>query len=154
MHNPVRVELVRAERPADHSTVADRVSTVQRLSELGHIDPAAGEVNTTELAGWLARINGVEVPVLDYAVSPSESGVALNLVLPVDSLSIGDPSLGQQPEASPATPDQPAPSVWGASGKPDPRQNIAGWQPEKLGGQVADSVMSRLAAASRRAGIA
>jgi hypothetical protein len=136
MHNPVRVELVRAQQPADDQTITDRVNTAQRLAELGHIDASTGEVNATVGAGWLARINGTEVPVLDYAVSPSETGVALNLVLPVDSLQIGDPSPGQeQPQVRPSAPE-PTVHVWGQS-KADPREGLRGWQPEKLGEQVA-----------------
>jgi hypothetical protein len=90
-----------------------------------------------------ARINGGDpIPVLDYAVSPGGEGgnVALNLVLPVDSLSIGDPKLSQQaPQLRPAVPEKPVVPTWGSPAS-DPRVTIPGWQPEKLGEQVAQSV--------------
>jgi len=121
MNSPSRVELVRVEESADPRTVADRESTVQRLAELGHIDPAAGEVNTVSAGSWQARINGgTPIEVQDFAVSPDgEGGVVLNLVMPVDALTIGDASLGQEaPNVRPAVPAQPI-SMWGGIPQPD-----------------------------------
>ncbi|WP_250029810.1 hypothetical protein [Paractinoplanes maris] len=82
---------------------------------------------------WQARVDGGDAfKLLDLALQTDDDGNAtLNLVLPVESLTIGDPSLGaRSPQVRPAAPEQPAPSVWGASGKPDPRESIPGWQPE------------------------
>lgn len=91
---------------------------------------------------WLVGFDGADpVAVADYAVQTDSDGMAtLSVVLPIDSLTVGDPSLSQpSPALRPAAPEQPAPSTWGDPTKPDPREKITGWQPEKLGGQVAEN---------------
>ncbi len=77
---------------------------------------------------WSARINGAEpVLLLDDAVQTDTDGnVSLSVILPVDSLSIGE-----KPAAAPPPAEQPKTAqVWGASGHPDPREKIPGWAPK------------------------
>lgn len=107
--------------------------------ELTKLDPIVADGSPTQ---WLAAINGGDpVLVLDYAVQRDADGVvALNLVLPVDALSIGETPAGQPaPVAQPGSPETPPRSTWGDGSKPDPRASIPGWEPSGgLGEQVAE----------------
>lgn len=131
MQNAVRVELVPVQAPAPREVLAERTEVVQKLAELGHIDPAAGRVNDSA-QGWLARINGVECACLGYEIAPAPEGgrAVVSLVFEADAVSIGEmPSAGQPtPQVRPATPNQ-KPGVWGQPG-PDPRDGFPGWEPE------------------------
>lgn len=85
-------------------------------------------------AGYLARINGAEFPIVDAAFQTEGGQPFLSLVLAPDSL-----SFGEAPASAPPLP-QPQPAAvsrWGDGSVPDPRASIPGWQPEKLGNQVA-----------------
>jgi hypothetical protein len=84
--------------------------------------------------GWTATIGDTEFPVTDFAVTTDDSGTpAVSLVLSPDSLSIGEP-----PKPAPPAPAAKV-STWGDGSQADPRESIPGWQPESLGGQVADN---------------
>lgn len=94
-----------------------------------------------------ARINGAEpIPVLDYALTPAGEGgsLALNLVLPIDSLTVGERPAADVAADCPSlvrpvpVDEQKVTQVWG-SPTPDPRESIPGWQPERLGEQVAQN---------------
>jgi hypothetical protein len=131
MEQHVRVELVPRMVPVDEVTQAERAETVQRLAELGQIDPSQGQIADLMQDGWLARINGAEFPVSDYGVGPIEGSTQalVSLLVPADSLQVGDPSTAvQEPQVSPATPEPKRASSWGAPG-PDPREGIPGWTP-------------------------
>lgn len=89
---------------------------------------------------WQASVNGAVIPLAGYLVEPDEDGRALvSLTVAADEVSVR-----RTPVAAPALVVQtaqasgtPAPrAVWGSPGR-DPREDIPGWQPEKLGGQVA-----------------
>lgn len=82
--------------------------------------------------GYLARINGVEFPIVDAAFQTEGGKPLLSLVLAPDSLSIGESSIAAPPQPKPS-----AVSSWGDGSVPDPRASIPGWQPEKLADQVA-----------------
>ena len=128
MNNDVRVELVRVQRPADPATVSQRVDLVERMEGMGMVDASTGEVNTGTTA-WLARVNGVEFEVLDFALQQGDEAPVLNLVFPVAALSVNDGA--PTTVSSPQHVDPPKPgSTWGAEGKPDPREAIPGWAPE------------------------
>lgn len=82
---------------------------------------------------WLARINGVTVPVLAYGLEQPETGARpmVSLVLAADSVRVGDPSIGEViAKVRPAAPEPKTLSTWGASGRPDPREGIPGWTSE------------------------
>lgn len=83
---------------------------------------------------WFAKLNGTEYPIEAYGVEPGQTGPLLSLLFAPSSIQIGEPSPGEKP-ADPAS-EKPR-SVWGAPGRPDPREGIDGWTPEKLSGQVA-----------------
>jgi hypothetical protein len=98
---------------------------------------------------WLARVDGgPEFRVDDYAVQTEgqDGNVVMSLVVTVDALSIGDAS--RSGESRPAVPEKPPASTWGDGSKPDPRESIPGWEPEKVSGKVAESLMTRMAAAA------
>lgn len=119
MNNPVRVEIVPRTVEADDETRAHRAQTVQRLAELGQLDnPESGQIGQTMQDGWVARINGAEVPVAVFAVEQDEGGQpVLLLQLRPDSLTID--------RQSPAAARSVAPQV-------------SGWNtPVSLGEQVA-----------------
>lgn len=85
---------------------------------------------------WQASVNGAVVPLADYTIEPAGDGLVLvSLTVAADTVSVG-----RSPAGAPAPAAQERPklsSVWGSSG-PDPRDGIAGWRPESLGGQVAE----------------
>lgn len=98
---------------------------------------------------FTAKVNGVEIPVVTYGVEPAEGdGQALvSLLIPADSVSIGDPSTGAgQPQVRPSAPEpkNARVGVWGDPAKPDPRANFPGRQPETLGQQVAENAEMRV----------
>lgn len=131
MSDLVRVELVPVQAPVPEEALAKRAETVEKLGDLGLIDPAAGQVNDTT-TGWVARINGVECTCLGYEIVPAPEGgrAVVSLVFEADAVSIGEmPSTGQPiPQVRPATPNQ-KPGVWGQPG-PDPREGFPGWDPD------------------------
>lgn len=143
MQNPVRVELVPIEVPAEPQTLQHRRDALQRMAKLGMVDnPEACEINPN-MTAWVARVNGIEVLVDGYAIEQQDGPqVTVSLVISADSLAIGDPSLATEAPsvrlATPSTPNQ-RKAAWGDS-RPDPRLGIAGWKPEpSLGEQVADN---------------
>jgi hypothetical protein len=142
MHDAVRVELVPLMVPTDDGTRAARQNVVDRLADLGQIDPATGEIPDRMRQGWKARINGAEFPVVTFSVEPGgEGGNALvSLLIPADAVQVGDPSTGvAPPQVRPAVEEKPAVSTWGAK-TADPRESIPGWKPESsLGAQVAEN---------------
>lgn len=149
MNEHVRIELIPRLSPIDDATRAQRERAVESLANLGHLDPAEGEIADTVQDGWLARINGTLVPVSDFGIGPIEGrGQALvSLLIPADSVSIGVQPSAQQP----ATPEPR--STWGAPGKPDPREGIAGWKPptsESLTVHLAPSAAAEVAATGIR----
>jgi hypothetical protein len=81
----------------------------------------------TRQDGYLARINGGEFPLIDFAVQyDAESGAPmLSLILAPDSLSIGEAATGPTPPSAPAAFKV---STWGG-----------GFQPDSVGGQVASN---------------
>jgi hypothetical protein len=136
MQDAIRVEFVPRTVPADDSTIAHRENVMQRMQNLGHIDPADGEVNATE-TGWSARINGTEFPVLDFSLQKLDDGkVAVSLVAIADSVQAGDPSLSTAtPRVPAALPEEkPKRGRWGQP-RPDPREGIPGWTPEPSPGE-------------------
>jgi hypothetical protein len=89
--------------------------------------------------GRSARINGAEVPIVDYLVeADAKTGQPLlQLTLEPSSLSIDGPQSTPVAPAAQVVPQKPAPvSVWGSPGR-DPREDIPGWSLEALGEQVA-----------------
>lgn len=132
MSEQVRVELIPRMVPVDGDVYAERAETVQRMADLGQIDPSTGAIPDLMQDGWLARINGVEFPVVTYGVEPAEQGVKalVSLLVPADSLQVGGPSTAvQEPQVRPAAPPRnERASSWGAPG-PDPREGIPGWTP-------------------------
>jgi hypothetical protein len=148
MHDAVRVELVPLMVPTDDQTREARQNVVDRLADLGQIDPATGEIPDRMRQGWKARINGAEFPVVTFSVEPGgEGGNALvSLLIPADAVQVGDPSTGAAPpQVRPAVEEKPTVQVWGSGGTPDPRESIPGWSPEKLGAQVAHNMVGRQA---------
>lgn len=142
MHNPVRVELTPYLVPAD-GVYEQRADAVERLGELGQIDPSAGTVATPEPVqhGWLARVNGAELIVDSYAVEPDGGRMLVSLVLSVDSMMVG--AMSQTPEVPSVRSAVPEPKPknqrrpWGTARR-DPREGLPGWSPEpSLGEQVA-----------------
>lgn len=134
MDQYVRVELVRRTIPADEETLQRRADIVERMRSMGHLDEGdEGRVSETMDGGWVARIDGVEVPVVTYSVEPAAEGVKalVSLLVAADSVQVGDPSTGTgAPPVRPAASEQKPPlSTWGAQGKPDPREGIPGWRP-------------------------
>lgn len=115
MSETVRVELTPRMIPVDDAEYGRRVSAVEGLADMGQIDPSAGAVDGMMQRGWLARINGTDVPAQAYALESGEgSQIMLSLLLNVDSLSIGDPSLGgQAADVRPAVPGPLARPMWG-----------------------------------------
>ena len=85
--------------------------------------------------GRIARINDVDIPIVDFAVQTDSGTPMLSLILTPGSLSIGDASAG----AAALAPRDDAPRVaaWGDTSHPDPRESIPGWSPETLAGQIA-----------------
>lgn len=99
MQKPIKVEFVPRTVTASAETIARRADTVQRLDNLGHVDTASGDLNTTEMQ-WCARINGTEVAVLDFGVQKLDDGrVAISLVAVADTVSIGAASGSTPTEA-------------------------------------------------------
>lgn len=146
MHDAVRVELVPLMVDTDDRTRDARQDVVDRLGDLGQIDPAKGQIPDRMQQGWKARIAGAEFPVVTYSVEPGgEGGSALvSLLVSAGSVQVGDPSTGAvPPQVRPAVEEKPTVPVWGAPGKPDPREAIPGWSPEKLGAQVARNMAGR-----------
>lgn len=142
MQDELKVEIVPRTVTADDDTVAQRADTVHRLADLGQIDNVeAGELGATTTDGWLARVGGIEFPVVAYAVEQAEdSGAPLvSLVLAPACISVDSrPGTDPGPAAAAATLVKPTISYWGAPGTPDPREAIPGWAPEpSLGEQVA-----------------
>ncbi|WP_433730985.1 hypothetical protein ACQP2Y_21525 [Actinoplanes sp. CA-051413] len=134
MSNPVRIELVPRTVDADDQTREDRTDAAERLVNLGLLDSTNnGRPGDTVTAGWTARINGVDVPAVTFSLEPVQAGlpVLVSLLIPADSVQVGDPSTGTTPpQARPAVEEKPTVHVWGSSGKPDPRESIPGWKPE------------------------
>ncbi|MGX6605666.1 hypothetical protein ACWKSP_26560 [Micromonosporaceae bacterium Da 78-11] len=132
------MEIVPVTIPADEATIASRADTVHRMAELGQIeDPESGELNH-EMTGWLARINGAEFPVYAFGVEQAADGTPmLSLAFVPDSLQIGESPVS----GAPTVEAKQSPSSWGAPGKPDPREGIAGWAPASLGEQVAGNAV-------------
>lgn len=98
MHNQVKVEFRHRTIPATDDTIARRADAVHRLDELGHIDAAAGDLNTTETQ-WYAHFNTTELLVLDFSVQKLATGeVAVSLVALVDAVSIGDIPATAEPD--------------------------------------------------------
>ncbi len=92
MHN--KVEFHYRREPASPETIARRTRIAESLGELGHIDPAAGDIDPTEIR-WYAHIGDTEIPVLEFAVQPLDDGqVALSISAIVDAVSIGNTKLG------------------------------------------------------------
>lgn len=142
MHEHIRVDLIPRMVPVDDTTHAQREQVVQRLADLGHIDPATGTIPDQVQDGWLARVGGVEFPVVTYGVEPAEEGgrALVSLLIPADALSIGDPAVEEvRPTAEPV---KPAPSSWGAPG-PDPRVGIPGWEPAPPTKSLLDQIAAR-----------
>lgn len=136
MNNLVHVELVPIQVPADPQPRPDSAGQTTNRPTV----PDAGEISP-DVTVWMARINGVEVPVDGYAVEHLYGPqVTVSLVISADSLSIGDPSLSSKaPHVRAAAQEKPKNErrPWG-SGGPDPREGIPGWRPEpSLGEQVA-----------------
>jgi hypothetical protein len=133
MQDAVRVELVPLMVATDDQTRESRQNVVDRLADLGQIDPAKGVIPDRMQQGWQARIGETVFPVVTFSVEPAaEGGHALvSLLIPADSVQVGDPSTGTTPpQARPAVEETPTVHVWGAAGKPDPRESIPGWKPE------------------------
>jgi hypothetical protein len=101
MPNPVKVEFLTRITPASDDTMAQRRDVVRRLDDLNHLDASTGEVNTTTRE-WIARIGGVDVPLLDWSVQKLDDGkVAVSLVAVVDAVAAGDELLaGGVPQGS------------------------------------------------------
>jgi hypothetical protein len=140
----VHIAITPVTAEADERTQAQRQDATDRLTNLGQINAAVGHVNTTQPAGWQVTINGVTVPVADFAVSPTdgEGRALVSLVVLADAVSVG-----RSPASVPAPTEKPKVGTWGQPGGPDPRESIAGWSPG-LGEQVAvhaeQSVRSRM----------
>lgn len=142
MEQQVRVEILPREIPvsAAHATksalrLGEALQALNTAKVCGGGDDvakaereyrAADEANRADSVqdGWLARVNGVAVPVVAFAVEQAPDGSpVLLLQLTPDSLQIGDPSTGtQEPQVRPAVP---AMAVWSTSA------------PDSLGAQVA-----------------
>ena len=123
----VSIEITPVVVEADEQTLTRRKTTVQRLDKLGQIDASAGSISTEMTAGWQATINGTTVPLEGYAVEPDGGRVLVSLVFPADAVSIGQVPTSTPAPAEPA--NKPPASVWGAPGRPDPREAIPGWAP-------------------------
>jgi hypothetical protein len=88
--------------------------------------------------GLIATVNDAAIAISDFAVGSDEDGSpVLTLVLMPGSLSIGEPP-ATTPSAAAAKV-----STWGDGSQPDPRESIAGWQPENLAEQVASHAEAR-----------
>lgn len=110
MNTAVQVQIVPRTIPASEQTIAERQTTVARLSALGLLEgAAAGEVSTTETA-WSARIGGAEFPLAAFGVEPDSTGTVLvSLVVEAGSVQIGN-------EALPAEQQPAKPTVmWGST---------------------------------------
>lgn len=134
MHDAVRVELVPLMVDTDDRTRDARQDVVDRLGDLGQIDPAKGHIPDRMRQGWKARIAGAEFPVVTFSVEPGGDGgsALVSLLIPADSVQVGDPSTGAAaPQVPAAVEEKPSLQVWGAPCGPDPRESIPGWAPEK-----------------------
>jgi hypothetical protein len=132
MQEVVRVELVPLMVPAHPDVYATNRNTVERLGKLGQIDPSTGHIPDLMQRGWLARVNGTEVPVVAYGIEPADGGAQalVSLVVAADSVQVGDPSVGTTaPPVRPAVPEPKSVSTWGSATK-DPREGIPGWEPD------------------------
>ncbi len=91
---------------------------------------------------WFAQIDGgPQFPIIDHAMQTDVDGNAtLSLVLSVDSLSIG----GKPATTAPPAEESKVVQVWGAPGQKDPREGLPGWEPEKLGEQVARGIREQI----------
>lgn len=107
---PIHVDLTSTQVSADQETQDRRANVVQRLADLGQIDPARGEVNT-KVTAWSATIGGVAFPLAGCAVELEQDGRALvTLVVAADSVSVGRSSAAV---SAPATKSRPHRSYWG-----------------------------------------
>lgn len=81
----------------------------------------------------LADVDGTKLPLVTYTAEPCEDGRTLvSLVVAADEVSVS-----RFPASEPASGVNPPLRVWGDRDLPDPRESIPGWQPERLGAQVA-----------------
>jgi hypothetical protein len=157
MESHLRVEIVPRTKPVTEEKKAQLLkalnfsaASLQEANTSGNwLDIQQAEVDYSkaqgayavevEQEGYLARVNGAELPLTDFAVQydPESGAPMLSLILAPDSLSIGEPPT--------ATPPAPAAKVssWGDASQPDPRESIPGWQPEKLSVQVAGHAEAR-----------
>lgn len=152
MSDPIRVEIVPCTVDADEQTQARRADAVARLTNLGHLDAADGQLNTQTSAGWTATVNGTAMPVIDFAVQPDDAGgqALVSLVVAADMVSVGrSPASVPAPATVPVSPDRTAEvtapvgtssrgprSTWGGAGKRDPRASIPGWEPAVSGSEA------------------
>jgi hypothetical protein len=130
--DPIRLEIVPRTAEADPETIAYRADTVERLRDLGQLD-GTGEVSTTVTATtWSLRFGAVEIPLEAFEVRPPEEGgrSMVSVVIAADSVQVGAAA-----DSPVALPQPEAPPVWGAPGRPDPREGIPGWTPEAAAGQ-------------------
>lgn len=144
MEQHLRIEIVPRTVEADERTIIQRSAVMERLANLGQVDDVdAGQVSDT-VTTWTARINGAEFPIYGYEAGALVDGrVMVTLSVPADALSVGSPTTAGS--ASPATDkpvEAPAVNMWGRPGL-DPRQNIPGWAPDTIGGQVAGDAIGR-----------
>jgi hypothetical protein len=109
----VCVELVPRMVPIDGGERARRGQVAARLGELGHIDPATGEVPELVAQGWLARIGDAEFPVLGYGVEPADGAgrAVVSLAVAADHVVVGYPPRETPPVGVPQ--ERPV-SYWGA----------------------------------------
>ncbi len=95
MQNLPEIRFHRQVVTASEETIQRRADAVERLSNLGHIDGASGELNTTETR-WTAQIGDTEFVVMDFAVQKGDDGqLSISLAALADKVSFG----AREPEA-------------------------------------------------------
>jgi hypothetical protein len=132
----MRIEFTPVTVAADEKTLAHRADVVKRLDNLGHINAADGQINTSRTVAWQASIDGSVVLVDGFAIEQDGERVLLSLALSPDEISIRQAAT---PQASVPTlaEKRESRSTWGDGTQPDPREGIPDWRPETLGAQVA-----------------
>ncbi len=122
----ITVAITERRAPASPEVQQQRADTVDRLANLGMIDPSVGGPPTDMLVGFDVAVSGVPLGahVLAYEVTSGEAGPQVTVTFTADTVSVG--------AAQPATPAVAARNARRQVWQPapvDPRHGIPGWEP-------------------------
>ncbi len=122
---------------ADVALCEQELAEAHTLGSAEDIDAAEDALNHARTASrrtFTANLTHTAFEVENFAVEQVDGCMIATLQFEVSGVQAGDPPADGDviaPELRPAVPPKnEGPAVWGKPG-PDPRENIAGWQPEE-----------------------